>query len=85
MGDMRDASTLNLKTSLPHSPLSQEKITDRFIARKMLSAGARADARNNLVEIIKTNCRRRWHVVLNWLRHSRTNRLHRSHPQIHKM
>ena len=57
MCGMRDASTLNFKTSLPHHPLSQETITDRFMARKMLSAGARADARNNLVELIETNCR----------------------------
>ena len=85
MCDMRDASTLNLKTSLPHHALSQERITDRFMARKMLSAGARADARNNLVEIIETNCSVRWHVVPNWLRHSRTNRLHGSHRQIHQM
>ena len=85
MCDMRDASTLNFKTSLPHHPLSQEKNTDMFTARKMLSAGARADARNNLVEIIGTNCRGHWHVVPNWLRHSRTNRLHGSHPQIHEM
>ena len=55
------------------------------MARKMLSAGARADARNNLVEIIETNCRVRWHVVPNWLQHSRTNRIHGSHPQIHQM
>ena len=60
---MRDAGTLNFKTSLPHHPLSQEKITDRFMARKMLSAGARADARNNIVDIIETNCRGLWHVV----------------------
>ena len=85
MYDMRDASTLNFKTSLPHHSLSQEKITNIFMARKMLSAGARADARNNLVETIETNCRVRWHVVPNWLRHSRTNRLHGSHPQIHQM
>ena len=32
------------------------------MASKMLSAGARADARNNLVEIIETNCRGLWHV-----------------------
>ena len=37
MCDMRDASTLNFKTSLPHHSLSQEKITDRFMARKMQS------------------------------------------------
>ena len=85
MCDMRDAGTLNFKTSLQHHPLSQEKITDRFMARKMLSAGPRADARNNFVEIIRTNCRGHWHVVPNWLRHSRTNRLHGSHPQIHQM
>ena len=85
MCDMRYASTLNFKTSLPHHPLPQEKITDRFMARKTLSAGACADARNNLVETIETGCRVRWHVVPNRLRHSRTNRLHRSHPQIHQM
>ena len=84
MCDMRDASTLDFKTSLPHHPLSQEK-PQMFMARKMLSAGARADARNNLVEIIETNCRVRWHLVPNWLRYSRTNHLHRSHPQIHQM
>ena len=54
MCDMRYATTLNFKTSLPHHPLSEEKITDKFMARKMLSAGARADARKNLVEIIET-------------------------------
>ena len=85
MCDMRDGSIRNFKTSLPHHALSQEKTTDRFMTRKMLSAGACADARNNLVEIIETNCRVRWHVVPNWLRHSRTNHLHGSHPQIHQM
>ena len=63
MCEMRNASTLNFKTSLPYHPLSQQKITDRFMAHKMLSAGARADAWNNLVEIIETNCLVRWHVV----------------------
>ena len=85
MFDMRHPITLNFKASLTHNPLSQEKITDKFMARKMLSAGARADARNNLFEIIETNCRGHWHVVPNWLRHSRTNRLHGNHPQIHQM
>ena len=85
MCDMRDASTLNFKKSLPHHPFTQEKITDRFMARKMPSAGARADARNNLVEIIETNCRGHWHVVPKWLRHFRTNHLHGSHSQIHQM
>ena len=46
MCDVIDASTLNSKTPLPRHALSQGKITDRFIARKMLSAGARDDARN---------------------------------------
>ena len=31
------------------------------MARKVLSAGASADARNDLVEIIETNCRGHWH------------------------
>ena len=85
MCNMRGASAPNLNTSLLRSPLSQEKITDKFMASKMLSAGARADARNNLVEIIETNCRGLWYVVPNWLRHSKTNRLYRSHPQIRQM
>ena len=65
MCDVIDASTLNFKTSLPHHALSQGKITDKFMASKMLSAGARVDARNNLVGVIETNCRVRWHVVPN--------------------
>ena len=85
MCGMRDASTLHFKTSLPHHPLSPEKNTDRFMARKMLSAAARADARNILVELIETNCHGHWHVVPNWFRHSKTNRLHGSHPHIHQM
>ena len=47
--------------------------------------GARADARNNLVEIIETNCRGHWHVIPNWLRHSRTNHLHGGHAQKSQM
>ena len=81
--DTRDAGMLDAKTSLPYHALSPKRIPDEFIACKVRSADARADAKNNLVEIIKTNRRIHWqHVVPNRLRHSRTNRLHESHPQI---
>ena len=85
MCNTRDPSTLNFKTSLPQHAPSQGKITDKFMASKMLSAGARDDVRNNLIETIETNCRVRWHVIPNLLRRSKTNRLDKSHPQIHQM
>ena len=46
MRDMRDASTLNFKTPLPHHALSQDKITNKFMTRWMLSDEARAGAKN---------------------------------------
>ena len=65
MGNMRDTNMLNTRTSLPYHGPFPEKITDGFMACKVLSAGARADARDNLVEINKTNSRVRWRVVPN--------------------
>ena len=81
MCGMRHASALNFKTSLPHHALFQERITDRFMARKMLSAGAGADARNKIVEIIKTNCHGHW----TQLAAAFQNKSNGSHPQTHQM